>query len=123
MNQILKETTEWDCSYTVPNHTYLVDGKGKILAYCKEGTDEIVKVNGRIILDKRYRSFTKIRHSKLEALFSDVPKSKDSRIFKVLSNDKEYYVELSRGKYTCTCTGFTYRGKCKHITAVAEKVK
>jgi hypothetical protein len=32
MMQILKEVTEWDW----PNHTYLLDGKGYLIAYIKK---------------------------------------------------------------------------------------
>jgi uncharacterized Zn finger protein len=39
----------------------------------------------------------------------------------VKSNTKEYMVELTDSNYSCTCTGYSFRGKCKHITAVAEK--
>jgi hypothetical protein len=70
-------------------------------------------------IDKRYRTFIRVNSPALSKL---IPKTTDSRLFKVKSNDKEYMVELSsNNRYTCTCTGFMYRAKCKHIDAVKEK--
>lgn len=123
MTQILKETTDWDCSYDVPNHVYLLDAKGKILAIAKEGTGEIQRLKGTIRLDRRYRTFVKIKHAGLSALIDGQTKSSDTRTFKVLSKGNEYFVELENGRYSCTCVGYTYHGRCKHITAVSEKVK
>lgn len=123
MSQILKETTEWDASFHVPNHTYLLDTKGHILAYAKADTGEVIKLKGTIRLDKRRRSFIKSKHAGLSALINNHSKSSNIRTFKVLSKGNEYLVELDNDRYSCTCAGYTYRGKCKHITAVAEKVK
>lgn len=32
------------------------------------------------------------------------------------STGNQYTVELTLKGFTCTCTGFTMHGKCKHIT-------
>lgn len=122
MYQILKETTVWNTDYSVCNHTYLLDGD-KIVAYIKDGddTETVNMVNSKMRIDKRYRKFIVVKNSALQKL---IPKQIDTnvRIFKVKSDTKEYIVELKDNKkYSCTCTGFTFRGKCKHITAVAEK--
>jgi|TARA_B110000977_G_scaffold123060_1_gene157950 hypothetical protein len=39
------------------------------------------------------------------------------------SKDNEYSVELTNKGFTCDCTGFTFRGKCKHSTGINEKVE
>ena len=36
----LKETTKWDESYTVPNHTYILNDAGALKAYVVDGTGE-----------------------------------------------------------------------------------
>jgi hypothetical protein len=44
------------------------------------------------------------------------------RKFKVKgSKDDEYLVTLSDEHYSCSCIGFKYHNKCKHITKVKEK--
>lgn len=47
----------------------------------------------------------------------------DVRAFRVKSNGKTYVVTKSGKNLSCTCTGFHYRHKCKHVDAVAKKVK
>ena len=119
MLEILKETTVWSDGSNA-NHTYLLDGT-KIIAYAKFGGDEVQVLKTQIKIDKRYRTFVKTKHFGLQNLIKSTPAKSNTRVFKVQSKTKEYFVELSDYNYTCTCTGFNFRGKCKHITAVAEK--
>ena len=119
MLEILKETTVWSDGSNA-NHTYLLDGT-KIVAYAKFGGDEVQVLKTQIKIDKRYRTFVKTKHFGLQNLIKSTPAKSNTRVFKVQSKTKEYFVELSDYNYTCTCTGFNFRGKCKHITAVAEK--
>jgi hypothetical protein len=119
MLEILKETTVWSDGSNA-NHTYLLDGS-KIVAYAKYSDNTVQVLKSQIKIDKRYRTFIKTKHSGLEKLIKNtIPKS-NTRVFKVQSKEKEYFVELSDYNYSCTCTGFNFRGKCKHIDAVAKK--
>jgi predicted nucleic acid-binding Zn finger protein len=118
MLEILKETTVWSDGSNA-NHTYLLEGT-KIVAYAKFGGDEVQVLKTQIKIDKRYRTFVKTKHYGLEKFIKKTPIKSNTRVFKVVSKTKEYFVELSDYNYTCTCTGFNFRGKCKHITAVVE---
>jgi len=132
MNEILKEVTEWQSDYRVPNHTYLLDGKGNIIAYLPEtGGDIIISKSKSIKLNKRYRKFVKVKNINLAKLSKSLlapvkeefKKPKSVRAFKVKSNDREYLVEVFAGnKLSCNCVGFGYRGKCKHSDAVKAKL-
>ena len=125
--EILKEVTQWDCEYHSLNHTYLVNNKNQIIAYAKNHSNNITVLKSRINLDKRYRKFIKDNHSLLSKLIikykseDNIITDKDTRIFKVKSNNREYTVLLKDNVYTCNCIGFGYRGKCKHSAAVAKK--
>ena len=119
MLEILKETTVWSDGSNA-NHTYLLDGT-KIIAYAKSSDNTVQVLKTQIKIDKRYRTFVKTKHFGLEKIIKNSPEKSNTRVFKVKSKTKEYFVELSDYNYTCTCTGFSFRGKCKHITAVAEK--
>jgi hypothetical protein len=136
--QILKEITQWETDYRQPNHTYLINKKGQVVAYAKWHTNEIELIKSRKVLDKRYRKFIVDDHKKLSKLVKqfesedigdekekeNVVKSDNIRLFKVKSNDKEYEVKYNiGGKFlTCSCIGFGYRRKCKHADAVAKQI-
>ena len=119
MLEILKETTVWSDGSNA-NHTYLLEGS-KIIAYAKFGGNDIQELRTQIKIDKRYRTFVKTKHSGLQKFIKKTIPKLNTSVFKVTSGEKEYFVELSDYNYTCTCTGYNFRGKCKHITAVAEK--
>ena len=122
MLEIIKETTVWSGDYQNCNHTYLLDGS-KIVAYVKSGTDEVQVLRTPLAIDKRYRTFIKAHHSGLANLSKSQPKDPDTKVFKVKSNTKEYIVKVNKNRYSCTCTGYNFRGKCKHIDAVAKKLQ
>ena len=119
MLEILKETTVWSDGSNA-NHTYLLDGS-KIVAYAKSSDNSVQVLRTQIKIDKRYRTFIKTKHTGIERIIKSSPTESNTRVFKVKSKEKEYFVELSDYNYTCTCTGFNFRGKCKHIDAVAKK--
>ena len=113
--QILKEITEWDIDYPIINKIYLLDLKDNIIAHTNSD-NTIIQLKSPIKLDKRRRKFIKVNHAGLSKL---IQKDNNNRIFKVKSKDNEYTVSLDNdNRLSCTCTGFTFRGKCKHIEAV-----
>ena len=130
--EILKEITQdWAVDGRLPNHTYLLNDKGQIIAFAKWHSNEIDILKSRVYLDKRYRKFTKDNHSGLSKLIpkfkteDNIEKEKDiipagARVFKVKSKEKEYQVILNKKQLTCNCTGFGFRRKCKHVDAVAK---
>jgi len=123
MLQILRETTEWSTDKPVRNHTYLIDQSNRLIAYAKFGTDEVVVSKSQIKLDKRYRTFVRDDHPALVAITKKQKQDPNTRVFKVNSNTKDYIVSIRGSNYSCTCTGYSFRGKCKHITAVAEMIQ
>ena len=44
------------------------------------------------------------------------------RKFKVAGTTGEYLVTLSNEHFSCSCIGFKYHNKCKHITKVKENI-
>ena len=44
------------------------------------------------------------------------------RKFKVTGSKGEYIVTLSGKHFSCSCIGFKYHSKCKHITKVKDKI-
>ena len=57
--QKLIETTNWDkVAYAQPNHTYFLDASTKkLVAYIKEGTDELIRFSKGIRFERGRRTF------------------------------------------------------------------
>lgn len=108
MFEVIREVTDWAPAL---NHTYLVEGD-LAMAYVRNGTRAPVYFNTPIRLDKRRRKFVKGN----VALFPDLPTN--SHIVEVTGSRGTYYVNTSTKK--CTCPGFKFRGRCKHVTEVEK---
>jgi len=124
MAEIYREVTEWIADYKVCNHTYLFVNSDSIIAYVNEKDGTVHRLNSPLKISKSKRKFVKTQHpelSKLAKYYENSSVNKNTKRYKVKSKDKEYIVENTEGKYKCTCQGYNFRGKCKHITAVIEQ--
>lgn len=109
--EAVRETTVWTgVDYKAPNHDYLLDGD-RVVAYRPWGTGEIRVLSGKIKIDRRGRKFEKL----VPNPFGDIGTAKkESVVLEVQgSNGKTYYVNPE--EKSCTCPGFTFRGRCKHV--------
>lgn len=104
MITVLKEITDWG-DYNVANGTYHVDGEGKLVAYQPPG-GELKTYKNPLMFSKSYRKFEKI---------SEYPEPEDINATVVTGSNGNKYV-IRDGK--CSCSGFRFRGKCKHINMV-----
>lgn len=96
----VREITSWDWS----NHTYFLDdSQNKLLGYQVDG-EKPVTFTTPMDFDKRGRKF--------EVIKADT--EKNTRIIQG-SKGNVYYITNVNGVERCTCTGFKYHGKCKHI--------
>jgi hypothetical protein len=116
--KFFKETTVWD-SVTAQNHIYyLSDDKSKMVGYIKNSTTDLFKFKNPISIDLRGRKFVELTDKKTEpdsVYFGKKEKPKSDIITVQGSNGKEYFIEKVGARYTCTCPGFVFRNKCKHI--------
>jgi hypothetical protein len=105
--EAVRETTDWG-SNKASNHTYLLDGT-KLVAYIKQGeTVPFYFKNPIKGFDTRYRTFEKLKINPFKVA---VP---EKELIEVAgSKGSIYYVDVEAG--TCTCSGFKFRGDCKHI--------
>jgi len=55
----LQEITEWDMDFQ-PNHTYFLDKAGRMVAFIKKGTSEIIYNKKPMSFSKTRRKFKKI---------------------------------------------------------------
>jgi hypothetical protein len=106
--QAYKEITDW----ATPNHTYLLDGNS-LIAYIKAGeTAPFYFKNPIKGFDKRGRKFLELTDNPFEVKISSSLREVQG------SKGNSYFVNDVEG--TCTCPGFTYRGKCKHVETDSE---
>jgi len=101
--EALRETT----GGLFPAHTYLLEGT-TLVAYIKKGESEpFYFKNGIKGFDKRGRKFEAVKPNPFKE------KSKSNAIAVTGSKGQIYYVDAEAG--TCTCSGFQFRGACKHL--------
>lgn len=112
-----KETTEWSESKVVNHVYYMKDDKSAAVGYLKFGTGNLIKFSKPMKLDTRGRKFEvlKMKAEPDSVYFGPKEEPKKDVITVQGSNGKEYYLEKVGSKYTCTCPGFTFRHKCKHV--------
>jgi len=101
MIEILQEVTDWG-DQAIANGIYHVNGAGQLVQYNDKVFNSPMKQ-----FSKSRRKFTKIGERE-EALAPGVKTVQGS-------NDKVYTIDDGK----CSCPGYTFRGNCKHVKAVA----
>jgi len=106
--EALKETTGGDFH----PHVYLLDGTS-LVAFKRYDTGEIKYFKNPIKgFDKRGRKFEVVKPNPFKQ------KAKSNTIAVQGSKGNTYYVDPDAK--TCTCSGFQFRGTCKHIKEVLQ---
>ena len=102
----LREITDWD----YPNHTYFVDNsQSKLLGFRPVGGQKVM-YDVPMAFSTARRKFVKVREIK----DTEDPNVNVARI--VSPSGNVYFVNtFADGTKTCSCIGFKYHGKCKHL--------
>jgi len=108
----LLETTEWADGANL-NHVYFMDdAKSKMFAYVKFGTGNPIRFKNPIRIDTRGRKFQDVPNT-WKFNFAQEP---EGRTWEVPgSQGNVYQVTELDGNLSCTCSGFRFRGDCRHI--------
>ena len=106
------ETTDYKDS--TPNGVYLLDdGKTKMYAFKPRGTGAIKVFRNPIRIDLRGRKFV---INSVQFKTDLIELEPEGRVFTVTgSKGDTYTVNEVRGLWSCTCSGFQFRGECRHI--------
>jgi hypothetical protein len=117
--EAVKEITIWKDG-TTSNHTYLLDGD-KMVAYIKKDTSDPFYFKRPIKgFSRSGRKFEVLKTNpfkdwaKLLKAHIDVEET-PSYIKKVAGSKPGVTYEVNTDENTCTCPGFSFRGKCKHV--------
>lgn len=115
MMKLYRETTDW----TTPNHTYLLtDNKQYMHGYIKLGAADVFVFKQPIRFDTRGRTFQFV-----STYNQDAAESSAAVIEVQGSKGDKYYVKLDdTAAAECSCTGFKYRGECKHLAIARESL-
>ena len=113
--KVLQETTAWEGR--TPNHIYITDdSKSKMFAYVRAGTNSVFRFSAPMRIDTRGRKFKEIPNT---FGFEEPIKDASVKTWSVAgSRGDSYTVTLDDNQYSCTCSGFRFRGACRHIAGV-----
>lgn len=114
--KFFQEITQWD--QAVPNHTYLLnDSKSRMSGYVPANANHLIMFSQPMPFDTRGRRFREVPDQ-----WGHIP-SEPERSWKFTgSRGDEYVVVLSDGQPMCSCPGYQFRGKCKHVTEVSDQL-
>ena len=109
------EVTEW--KGIAPNHVYLLDdAKSKMFAYVPTGSDQPTVFKAPIRIDVRGRKF---KVNAVQFNTDIAAEQPEGRVWEVAGSKGDVYkVSEVRGQFSCTCSGFKFRGDCKHVKTV-----
>jgi len=121
--KILQEVTDW-ADYAAHNHIYFADdSKSKIYAYIKQGSDVVFEFNLPVKFDTRGRKFKPIGSN----IWNFTPQDQlqpEGKTWQVQGSKEVYTVSQDDvGNMSCSCPGFKFRGKCRHIVDVLAQTK
>jgi hypothetical protein len=108
--QAVIEVTKWDMDLQ-PNHTYLLDSD-RVHAYIPEGTNEPVYFSKPLRIEVKGRKFKELKINPFKVT------TKSTLIEVKGSKGDTYFVDPEKG--SCSCSGWKFRGTCKHIKEVLE---
>jgi hypothetical protein len=108
--EVLQEITVWDkCEYKVANHIYVLNSGGKMKAFQNVSTGEWTIFPKSKHFEKTRRKFIKLDMQPPAGCIDQLP---EGAVVVTGSTGREYIVNNGQ----CTCAGFKFRGKCKHIS-------
>ena len=106
------ETTEY--ADAIENGVYLLDdSKSKMYAFRSPVTNSIKTFKNPIRIDVRGRKF-KVNSVQFDTTVSEP--EPEGRVWTVAgTKGNTYQVTEVRGNWSCTCSGFRFRGDCRHV--------
>ena len=115
----MREVTEWAVDYRQPNHVYLMSGD-KALAYVPWGKGKPFYFRTFQRLDRRGRKFVEEKKNVWRFDLSIRLESEEAKptgqTWQISgSKGNEYVVSLDSGRWSCSCPGHSFRGRCRHV--------
>jgi hypothetical protein len=103
----VRETTTWTTD--TPNHVYILDDRmHHMIAYVPSGSRRVYRFKQPIAIDRKGRTF--------EPLDDHAPEPSKTQ---VAGSRGQTYIVSADG---CTCPGFQFRSKCRHVAEIQQKI-
>ena len=112
MIRILREVTGTVDGFTYHPHLYYVDEKDRLVWFqVGDYSRSLDKYSKAKPFDTRYRKFEQI---------CTVPELQDCAIVEITSENGNTYL-VNTVKNTCTCRGYKFHGRCRHLYMAMKK--
>ena len=118
-----KEITEWDSDFAVPNHVYFLnDSRDKMYGYVNSKTGLVQTVKKPYRFHTRGRKFQEVKNT-WNFSADETPAPVAGQTWQVAGSKGDIYtVTLELGTWSCTCSGFKFRGQCRHVESISSTV-
>lgn len=118
--KILEEVTEWR-SRAKFNHVYFTnDSRSKIYGYAPRGEERAIRFAKPLNFDVRGRKFRAVANIWQFKAEEDAPQT---RTWSVTGSRGDIYtVTEIQERLLCTCSGFQFRSRCRHVDQVRESL-
>jgi hypothetical protein len=115
-----QELTEWSNPDQL-NHCYLLnDSRSRVYAYVKSGTNTVKEFQNPINFDVRGRKFKKIK----DQWNVSINEPMVGRCWTVTgSKGDNYIVSQQNNQWSCSCSGFAFRNRCRHVDQIRDSQK
>jgi hypothetical protein len=113
--KFFQETTKYKDS--IPSGVYLLsDDKTKMFAYIAPGQNSVKEFKSSIRIDTRGRTFKPVPNTFGYKIEKETVTNPQWTVMG--SKGDKYIVEKTENGLTCTCSGFRFRGDCKHVKEI-----
>jgi hypothetical protein len=118
--KILQEVTEWK-SRAKFNHVYFTnDSRSKIYGYVPCGGLRAIRFDKPLTFDVRGRKFVAVANTWQFTAEEDAPQARSWSV--TGSRGDIYTVSEMQGRLLCTCSGFQFRSRCRHVDQIRESL-
>ena len=113
--KFMQEVTQWADS--TPNHIYVMnDTKSRALGYIPSGKTAVFTFTKPVAIDMRGRKFKEVPNT-----FNYVEADTTTKVWEVKGSKGDIYtVQEIEGVLQCSCSGYKFRGNCKHIKEIED---
>lgn len=125
MQYVVDNTVYKDNPTAEPKIYYLSDDKSKMVAMFDTTTDTWKRFKHPIGISSKGRKFEVLKDwdPEPDSVYFGKPEPVKQQGTPVTSSTGEiYYVDKRGDNYTCTCKGFMFRRKCRHVDQVKGKL-